>query len=92
MCKHNEPVLFRLGIDMFLECCDCGLVHKIDYEIKDGKIILALDRNEERTDKARIKRNKKKSACDLLTEAIIRESEDPNSPLKVINKEKYALW
>jgi hypothetical protein len=34
-------------------CCDCGLVHFIDFEVVDSAIIMTFWRNEEETEKAR---------------------------------------
>lgn len=34
-------------------CCDCGLVHKLDFRIKDGKIQMRGDRDERATGQVR---------------------------------------
>lgn len=42
-----RPVPF-VGI-RFQGCCDCGLVHKHTYEVKDGNIIETVERAERAT-------------------------------------------
>lgn len=44
-----EPILkgFKLA------CCDCGLVHKIDFEIKDGTFKFRVFRQKRRWHKKR---------------------------------------
>ncbi len=59
----------------FIECCDCGLVHEVYYDIYENKIVIHFEREEERTEKARIKRagGKGKLMCQLLDDAIARD-------------------
>ena len=38
----------------WIQCCDCGLVHELFYCEKDGTPYIAFDRDEARTEKARI--------------------------------------
>ena len=65
----------------FVECCDCGLVHEVYYDIYENKIDMHFEREEGRTEKARIKRagDKGKLMCQLLDDAILRESLIPVS-------------
>lgn len=54
--KNNEWT--ELGLkNQDLICCDCNLVHTIDFKIKDGKLFAKFRRNEKAT--AAIRRNKK---------------------------------
>ena len=32
-----------------MQCCDCGLIHKLDFRIKNGRIQFRCDRDERRT-------------------------------------------
>ncbi len=59
----------------FVECCDCGLVHEVSYDIYENKVEMHFEREDERTEKARIARagGKGKLMCKLLDEAILRE-------------------
>ncbi len=59
----------------FVECCDCGLVHEVSYDIYENKVDMHFERKEQRTEKARIERagGKGKMMCKLLDEAILRE-------------------
>lgn len=41
------------------QCCSCGLVHVIDFRIKDGEIEIRFKRHERAT--AAVRRTKKKS-------------------------------
>jgi hypothetical protein len=34
-------------------CCDCGLVHFIDFEVVDTTVVMTFWRNEEETEKSR---------------------------------------
>ncbi len=66
----------------YVECCDCGLVHEVSYDIYENKVDMHFERNEGRTIFARSERNKnkvKKNPCELLDEAISREKLIPIS-------------
>lgn len=75
MPKTNEKITIDLSLLKTLECCDCGLVHTISYEEKDGTIFLSFERNEPKTEEARIARvgGKGKLMCLLLDDAIARD-------------------
>jgi len=70
MTESNEKTTFDLSVLRFIECCDCGLVHSISYEIKGTTVLLSFVRAESRTKKAR---NKEKTMCELLDEAILKD-------------------
>lgn len=38
------------------ECCDCGLVHIVEYKIENGKLWVRYDRDEAESRKARARR------------------------------------
>jgi len=76
MPENNNSVTFNIREFQYLECCDCGLVHEVEYEIHDdGIILMTYTRKDERTEKARIKRagGKGKLMCRLLDEATLKE-------------------
>ena len=50
----QEPM--RGGKD---QCCDCGLVHTVNYKIIDGKLYRQVFRNPQATGGARRHKNKK---------------------------------
>jgi hypothetical protein len=43
------------GKKLILACCDCGLVHIVDFKFKDGKLFMRMDRDEGRTKRLRKK-------------------------------------
>lgn len=62
--KRNQMVKYKdVGDDWIspiyrcytLICCDCGLTHKIDFRIKNGKIQIKIKRNNISTANARRK-------------------------------------
>jgi hypothetical protein len=61
----------------FMEaCCDCGLVHRVDYRIKDGHIEIKAERDEKAT--AAHRRSlaaKRKRDVRLLVSKINRDAE-----------------
>jgi len=81
MPKYKEKITIDLSLLKTLECCDCGLVHTISYEEKDGTIFLSFERNEPETEEARVKRagGKGKLMCQLLDEATARENLHPEN-------------
>lgn len=77
-----KSVTFNIREIQYIECCDCGLVHELKYEIhEDGTILMTFTRADEKTKKARIKRagGKGKMMCQLLDEARSREGLVPVS-------------
>jgi uncharacterized Zn finger protein len=38
---------------MYVACCDCGLVHKMRFRVRDGQVQLMADRDERRTGQRR---------------------------------------
>lgn len=48
----------RCGYKM--ACCDCGLVHKMDFRIKDGRVEFRVFRDNRATGQKRRKQNGKK--------------------------------
>jgi len=82
MAKTEEPVTFELGKNLYLQCCDCGLVHKVEYIIVGDNVILTLIRNEKLTEDARNNQDNKLTMCDKLDAAIIKEMGNPNSFLR----------
>ncbi len=36
-----------------LQCCDCGLVHVVDYRVRDGKVESRFERDERATQAVR---------------------------------------
>jgi len=44
-------------------CCDCQLVHSIDFRIKDGRIQFRVERDNRATANARRKRRVVESVC-----------------------------
>jgi len=82
MPKNKEIKSFNIREVRFIECCDCGLVHEVSYDIyDDGTVIMHFSREEERTEKARIARagGKGKLMCQLLEDAIARENLHPEN-------------
>ncbi len=82
MPKDKEIESFNIREVRFIECCDCGLVHEVSYDIyEDGTVIMHFSREEERTEKVRIKRagGKGKLMCQLLDDARLRENLVPVS-------------
>lgn len=76
MPKDKEIESFNIREVGSIECCDCGLVHEVSYDIyDDGTVIMHFSREEEKTEKARIKRagGKGKLMCQLLDDAILRD-------------------
>jgi hypothetical protein len=51
-----------------MSCCDCGLVHKVDFKITDGKIWLKMSRDYRAT--AAIRREIKKRQNGKATEIL----------------------
>jgi hypothetical protein len=45
--------------DGTLECCDCGLVHGLKSELRDGVLYVRVTRDEKETRAARIRRARK---------------------------------
>ena len=68
----------------FVECCDCGLVHEVSYDIYENKVVIHFERKEQRTEKARIRRvgSKAKLFCKQLDEAMAREPVRPDISYK----------
>ncbi len=82
MPKNDGTITINIREIQYIECCDCGLVHEVSYEIyEDEKILMTFKRKDERTEKARIKRagGKGKLFSRLLDEAIVRENLQPVS-------------
>ena len=73
--NNTDPVTIDIREVQYIECCDCGLVHEVEYEIyEDGKILMTFTRNEERTELARLGiKMKKKTMCELLDESILKD-------------------
>jgi hypothetical protein len=42
--------------DGTLECCSCGLVHMVNYQLRDGKLYVQYNQDDEATRAARIAR------------------------------------
>lgn len=84
MPKNDGSVTLNIREVQYIECCDCGLVHEVSYDIyDDGKILMHFKRMDERTEKARIKRagGKGKMMCQLLDEAILKDMAKPRTIL-----------
>ena len=81
MPNNNGTESFFTSTLKFVECCDCGLVHTIKFGKEDGKDIVTFIRNEVRTRMAREKPKPKKTMCELLAEARLKEFA-PTSDLK----------
>ena len=52
----------RISVDwpdqgLNLACCDCGLVHYIQFEVVENVILMTFMRNEEETEKVRERKN-----------------------------------
>lgn len=50
------------------ECCDCGLVHDVEYKVEGGKFWVRFKRNEPETRKARQRMKRKGQAMPGLPE------------------------
>ncbi|KKN75926.1 hypothetical protein LCGC14_0376340 [marine sediment metagenome] len=51
-----------------LACCDCGLIHKVEYAILDGRILKRAFRDNRETAYRRNTKDVKKSICKLKGE------------------------
>ena len=48
------------GKEPFIEeCCDCGLVHVVEYKVEDGIVWQKFNVDKRRTKRARVDRNRK---------------------------------
>ena len=47
--------------DLLMECCDCGLVHRLHFTVIENRLIIQAWRDEKRTAMLREKRKKTKS-------------------------------
>ena len=82
MPKTGDAVTINIREIQYIECCDCGLVHEVEYEIyEDGTILMTFTRVNDRTEKARIERagGKGKLMCQQLDEATARENLHPEN-------------
>jgi len=52
-----------------LRCCDCRLVHDMQFKVQRGIILFRARRNEELTDDSRAKQERKKAAAKAAKEA-----------------------
>ena len=94
MPKNKEIESFNIREVRFIECCDCGLVHEVSYDIyEDGTVIMHFSREEERTEKARIKRagGKSKLYCRQLDEARARENLHPPEAPDAVKTEASSI-
>lgn len=57
--KSNEWV-YPVRKDFKMACCDCGLVHSFDFQIRNGQIRIRARRDDVQTEQLRKKRNKNK--------------------------------
>ncbi len=75
MSKYDGKETFDIAELTRIICCDCGLVHEVNFFGKDDDIYVTFERNETETEKTRIKRlgGKGKLMCKLLDDAILRD-------------------
>ncbi len=63
MAKYNEPEagewIFPIMEGYKICCCDCGLVHKMDFKIEKGRVAFRVFRDNRATAATR-RENKKK--------------------------------
>ncbi len=94
MPKDKEIESFNIREVGSIECCDCGLVHEVSYDIyEDGTVIMHFSREEERTAKARIARagGKSKLYCRQLDEARARENLHPPETPDAVKTEASSI-
>ena len=77
----------------YVECCDCGLVHEVSYDIYENKVDMHFERKDERTEKARIERagGKSKLYRRQLDEARARENLHPPETPAVVKSEFVSV-
>ena len=71
-----DSITFELEQGLFLQCCDCGLVHTVLRKIEGDKVIVKFMRNEGRTEAAR---SKVRTLSQRLDDAIRKEMGNPIS-------------
>ncbi len=84
MPKNKEIESFNIREVRFIECCDCGLVHEVYYDIYENSIDIVYSRDEGRTIKRRAEmkldgQSKKKSPSELLAEDMLKNPLTPPS-------------
>jgi hypothetical protein len=59
MAKYYKPKanewIYPIQTDYAMACCDCGLVHMLDFEVHDGRVRFRVRRNTKRTNNLRKK-------------------------------------
>lgn len=53
---NGEPTTMKPDMFILEACCDCNLVHLVLYEIKNGKIVRTVYRDDWETEKDRRER------------------------------------
>lgn len=48
-------------------CCDCALVHDVQFSMQDGKAIYRVRRNDQLTRRERLKRSVRKAIAGLVS-------------------------
>ena len=76
--NHKSKISFEIDKVNYLQCCDCGLVHGFSYSVINGKITITLTREDEMTQQER-----KLSLCDMLDEAIRRETDSQLQSIQI---------